>query len=311
MKDSDYNLHTPVPYFFDSLDASKYYVIEKLDANNDKLIRESTQKEFEAIEQNVKILFEFHYFNRKEKEIQENLNDFFNTIQKYNKQIAPYSDPTEFPFLSKDEMYVNINRTFINYLNSSRIFIDHMESKLKHKYGNDSPKYKIFHTAKKKCYDASFPYRFFYHLRNYAEHMNFPINNVEHDIIWHDDSAINKYTSKLSLYFDKNKILKDDRMKRKLATDLRLFADYFPVVPLVNSFTTSIKYLLNTLVLIEKDLYVENANSLMNFVNQKSSGGKLLICKWRHNADGKIERISINPPVELVELLRNALARSE
>lgn len=73
---------------------------------------------------------------------------------------------------------MDLNRRLINYMTSARSFVDHMETILKRKFGESSAEYITFKSATSKEFDDYFAYRFFYKLRNYAQHCGMPISRI-------------------------------------------------------------------------------------------------------------------------------------
>lgn len=78
----------------------------------------------------------------------------------------------EIPVLHRKHVEINdeINRLLLNFLNSARLYLDHTETRLKRTYGKQSEQVKRFKLATSSAYDGLFIYRFFYKLRNYAQH---------------------------------------------------------------------------------------------------------------------------------------------
>jgi hypothetical protein len=72
----------------------------------------------------------------------------------------------------------NINRIALNLLSSIRMYLDHIETDLKRRYGNKSHEVEKFEQICSQEYDGSFSYRFLYRLRNYAQHCGFPIHDI-------------------------------------------------------------------------------------------------------------------------------------
>jgi hypothetical protein len=72
-----------------------------------------------------------------------------------------------------------INRRLSNYLSSMRLFLDHVEYRLKRVYGKDSDQAVKLHQRCSELFDSVFAYRFAYKLRNYSQHFGSPIWDIE------------------------------------------------------------------------------------------------------------------------------------
>lgn len=70
----------------------------------------------------------------------------------------------------------NINRRLRGFFAEFRAFLDHTETKLKRRYGRESEQVAAFKAACSRRFDDSFAYRFVYKLRNYALHVDVPLN---------------------------------------------------------------------------------------------------------------------------------------
>lgn len=70
------------------------------------------------------------------------------------------------------------DRRVLNVLTSMRTFLDHWETKLKRRYGKESPEVEQFKAACAHEYDTRFGYRFAYKLRNFAQHCGLPVGAI-------------------------------------------------------------------------------------------------------------------------------------
>lgn len=111
-----------------------------------------------------------------------------------------------------------LNRLTIHLLSSGRLFVDSLEIHLKRKYGKTSNEYINFKNTLSKKYDEEFVYRFFYDLRNFTQHVGFPISAISSEIVRkpETDQEYTKLKSYLNIdyllnsNFDWKKIIRDD-----------------------------------------------------------------------------------------------------
>lgn len=75
-----------------------------------------------------------------------------------------------------DQIVHNVNRRLRSFFAEFRAFLDNTESKLSRRYGSDSEQLRAFKEACSCQFDTSFPYRLISQLRNYALHVNLPLN---------------------------------------------------------------------------------------------------------------------------------------
>ena len=73
---------------------------------------------------------------------------------------------------------IEIDRLLLNILTAMRTFLDHAETWLKRTFGHKSEQFERFRAARSREYDLHFAYRFFYYLRNYAQHCGLPAGSI-------------------------------------------------------------------------------------------------------------------------------------
>jgi hypothetical protein len=77
-----------------------------------------------------------------------------------------------------ENVYLHANRLLLNYLSSFRTYIDHSRAYLSKEYGKKSTQLNKFDKLLSFHFDNNFCYRFFYKLRNYAQHCGIPLDSV-------------------------------------------------------------------------------------------------------------------------------------
>ncbi|AUD04041.1 hypothetical protein [Spirosoma pollinicola] len=258
----------------------KYYYVEHSDYDNTNVYGEVNQSDVQSIIDSNKAIIEYEYFYLKKWEIELNLEDFYATVFEYEQKVKKLTSFEEIYNFSKEEIHVNINRKFISYINSARIYIDHMDARLKHKYGQNSIQYMKFESAKRYCYDTYFSYRFFNQLRNYAEHSDSPITQIVLSGEPEKDGKLKKGSTSVYFEFDKKKLLEDAGIRKKLLVDMKRRNDFFPILPQVEEFKKPIKYLIDMLLIIEKEYYLLNCKTIEDFYNSRKQGGAPEITKF-------------------------------
>jgi hypothetical protein len=92
------------------------------------------------------------------------------------RQAAALANHVHLSEVMREQIVHNINRRLRSFFSEFRVFLDYTETKLKRRYGADSEQVNVFKTACSRQFDNSFAYRFVYKLRNYALHVNLPLN---------------------------------------------------------------------------------------------------------------------------------------
>jgi hypothetical protein len=125
-----------------------------------------------------------------------------------------------------------INRRFVNYLATARLYLDHTETRLKRRYGPDGAPVCAFKAECSKAYDEHFEYRFAYRLRNFSQHCGIPIGRV--DIEGDLDPETKAPTYALTTNFDTEALLAEGKdLWGPVAEDLRAQPKHLPIEPIV------------------------------------------------------------------------------
>ena len=66
----------------------------------------------------------------------------------------------------------------VNWLSAMRLFLDHMETDLKRRFGKSSSEVGRFKEAAAAAFDARVGYRFTYKFRNYVQHCGLPLSHI-------------------------------------------------------------------------------------------------------------------------------------
>ncbi len=154
------------------------------------------------------------------------------------------------------------NRLLLNYLSSFKTFLDHSETILKRKFGHTSPKVKEYKSFQSGIYDSNFAYRFFYKLRNYAQHCGLPlaVKYSTKKSVSSDNPEID-----LKIAFEKNKLLENYDSWGSIKNELAQLPDSFDFFIYFNEATNLIVDIAEkfketiTLEVIESAEYIKNA----------------------------------------------------
>lgn len=128
------------------------------------------------------------------------------------------------------------------YLFEFRTCLDHMETEIKRKYGENSTLWNIFKTNTSDAYDKHPEYAFTYHLRNYSQHCK----NVVHGFNCDTGIGISSNTKTLLVEYDKWKQV-DIKYMVSCGSDIDLLKTFSKAFSAFNtSLAPVVQYLLNT-----------------------------------------------------------------
>lgn len=148
----------------------------------------------------------------------------------------------------------NLNCKLNNFLSSIRLFLDHSDRKLKKKYGPESEEYILFDNKTSELFDSYFSYRFLYKLRNYVQHNNVAITNVN---VFEDEDMIS-----LSIALNRDLLLNEYKWG-KVKKDLENQKDLIEIFPLMAEMLNNLKKLV--LIVIKNEL--DKINDSIDFIN--------------------------------------------
>lgn len=110
-----------------------------------------------------------------------------------------------------------LNRLIIHLLSSGRLFIDTIESHMKSKYGKESAEYSNFKDVLSKKYSQEFVYRFFYYLRNFTQHVGFPVTTISGGLVMNPET--NQENTEVMAYLNIDYLLKSNYDWKKTVKD--------------------------------------------------------------------------------------------
>lgn len=191
--------------------------------------------EFEKISQAIRTIEQFLFDSQLFMIAELNSAEFIELVNNYLLNLSNKSSTIFY----QRTLQLNLNRVFINFLSSTRSYLDYMERLLKKRYGTNSP---LFIGFKEKCkteFESNFSYRFLYNLRNYAQHKGFPINHITFSKQLTEDNPP-KILAQLNVSIDRDKILLDYKWG-KLTSEIQSLPLLIDVIPHVLSFLNSLQ----------------------------------------------------------------------
>jgi len=263
-------------------------------------IRQLSAGEVEILIYANKVLFEFQYFNRRMLEIEFNYTDCQDTISKYSKEIRE-NDNIDKNLIN--EIFVNVNRTFINFITSLKVFVEHIEERFKKKKGEkNSEQFRAFKKDTHSIYNTFFSYRLFINLRDYAIHYKYPIDSFKIDRRFKE--ASNASETELIIEFSKIKLLSNEKIKRKLLEDLKQYNNLFPINFSMIEIQQPLKKLFDSFIKIENKYFVEQANIIVAFVKENKHGTITSYGKMSKVDTTGFNLETVILPINIVEELR-------
>lgn len=239
-----------------------------------KSIKIIPEYEYEIYLSHSKKLDEFSFYLKKKKEIVMNYEDIIN-VNSIWENLLRTMNPQERSELN-DTLFIDINRRLTNYLSSLITFInDYIENRvIKKGFGEKSKEYLKFKEKTGCWYDNSFSYKFLYNLRNYAIHYRFPLQNINYELEYQAD-RMNQIRFSLDLCFDKSKLLQNTNFKKKLEYEMESYNEEFPLMPILSNIQFIHDDIINLLLEIIGEKYIEAANYICTMVSEIIETGEI------------------------------------
>ncbi len=173
-------------------------------------------------------------------------------LQEFNALVKNFSNvpitKIDINKISSTNNHINTNRIVFNLLSSFKFYIDQAESYLKRKYGNSSQEAQDFKILLSSYFDKYFSYRFLSKLRNFSQHLGFPIEMVPFKAKENREKP-ESMTGNFKLIVSRENLLREKRLIGSIIkNDLSNMSDDIDITPLVNQLA---KIIFN----IEKHIY--------------------------------------------------------
>lgn len=171
-----------------------------------EFLDEMSVQDFEKIKIIIKEIEELNSIDKLQGFVIENDNQVINFLRQSSRELLQNSE--SWNSVKKEDIenvFYESNRLLLNYLTSIKTFLDHSEAKLNRKFGKNSKELIEFKSVTSFFYDNSFAYRFFYKLRNYAQHVGLPLTDVSFTMEY--DREINLMKGSLRAYFKSSDLL--------------------------------------------------------------------------------------------------------
>src|SRR6266508_538689 len=201
--------------------------------------------------------------------------------------------------------FFNLNRIVLNYLSMVRAFLDNTETRLKRRYGGESPRVIAFKEACASAYDAHFAYRFIYRLRNYCQHCGLPVKT---DFLAepHPETGTPEY--KLFVECERDRLLSDWKGWGPVRQDIERCEPTFPIGPLLKGMLECLEEINAALVEADRPELEASARTLHDVLTPtKEQAGRQAT---HHSSRGRVEGRQPNPDLRLPPATHRSLLMS-
>lgn len=269
---------------------AKESISDGSEVNKINEIRPLGNEEVEVYDTQKNILMEFvndfalvEYVRLNYESLMELLNETIIKVAKDPSFIGSYPFKT-FPFL--------LNTRILNYMMSVKTLLDHMETSINRRYGEDSTEFVEFKALTANEFDSKFSYRFMYKLRNFVQHCGMP--PLSYTISKSLDETSCTLNIELIVYFMRDELIRGfSKWGALVKADLTQMDESFPILPIFNEHINSI---FKVYILFNEKYHITKAlkakEYIINFIGERSDyiDDEYIIAKLKKTETG----LSIN-----------------
>lgn len=269
---------------------AKESISDGSEVNKINEVRPLGNEEIEVYDTQKNILMEFvndfalvEYVRLNYESLIELLNETIIKVAKEPSFIGSYPFKT-FPFL--------LNTRILNYMMSVKTLLDHMETSINRRYGEDSTEFVEFKALTANEFDSKFSYRFMYKLRNFVQHCGMP--PLSYTISKSLDETSSTLSVELIVYFMRDELIRGfSKWGAPVKADLTQMDESFPIMPIFNEHINSI---FKVYILFNEKYHITKAlkakEYIINFIGERADyiDDEYIIAKLKKTETG----LSIN-----------------
>ena len=278
------------------------YRIGIVNGNNFDFRDAISTSDYELYSEYSQRLLKYSEERRLFKIVELNYHDFFQGTQDDFTGID-FMLPVEWQVM--DERIIGVNRRLLNFLTSIRTFLDHNETSISKEFGKDSEQLSEFKKVCSYFYDNSFAYRFFYKLRNYAQHCGMPIGGIK--VTAKPNHEIKRNQNNIILNFNRDELLKRyDSWGNPVKSEIQNESEKFNVNLLVIEQMHNIREIERNIITFGFSKLEQAANFTLNLTKHlREEKGQVCILNY---ADAEEEKLTVhveNIPFHIIDEIKN------
>jgi len=208
-----------------------------------------------------------------------------------------------------EKVFLDTNRLLLNYLTAVKTFIDHSTTFLNHKFGDESEEFLGFKIMLSAFYDHSFAYRFLTKLRNYAQHVDLPLDNIQFNTKKNEE--LNTLEGNLIIEFNRDRLLNSFQKWGSVKKDLEAMQANFFFTPLLFQMTQIIGEIERNIELIFKNELLASANLIAGHIDELWEGDweVFVAADFLTPDEGELSKINQDDiPLDTLDFILTSLA---
>lgn len=215
---------------------------------------------------------------------QANMRDLLDSILGFAKKYLEDGSVSNIPINS---ITLNFSRLTLNLLGMFKSFLDHGTAALKKRYGSDSKYVVSWALMQSAEYDRSAAYRFFYNLRNYAQHVGMPPLHFSLE----DQAEVEGVS--VTLEFDREELLTTySKWSRDARIDLQTGSEKLSLLPLLDEWSFCFHRLVKHIQIVRSDEVMLSAHKILDLRAEfglVAEGALVIMPEPKERTDGRFD----------------------
>lgn len=230
------------------------------DVESDKIsvsiLRKLTEAEAKTLQEAIEDLYFFTSGEELYNCYQANMQDLLRSVIGFGQA---YLDDRHMTDQILNDASFNFSRLTLNLLGMFKSFLDHGAAALTRRFGSNSDQLAAWEKAQSIEYDGVRSYRFFYNLRNYAQHVGMP------PLHFFLDHSSDTEGVRIGLEFYRDELLsKYTRWSKDARADLMAGEEKIFLLPMLDEWSCSFHRLVRMIQSTRSEAVMESVQTILN-----------------------------------------------
>ena len=205
---------------------------------------------------------------------------------------------------AQEQAKLHLNALLDNFLSAFRALLDRSQTRLTRRWGAKSAIVATFKRATSCEFDASPAYRFYYKLRNFAQHCGAPIRMVAVDT-WVEDPPDGPHRARVRIDRSPEDLLDRYAEWGRVRDDLRGFGESVPLNTLASELEGAITRVFEAVLEAEVPHYFASGQAVVKLLSEVDAPNETgAVAEVGAYANGRQHISMIEPPMDVLRLMR-------
>jgi hypothetical protein len=219
-----------------------------------KFLTKVDDSEYEEYSSDRKIVEAYFHSENLLNAVRINMFELADAVVAHGKE---YMETRHMNAQKLDEISADFSRLLLNLMSMFRSLLDHTDTSLTRESGTNSTEYSRWKNCLSNEFDSVFAYRFFYKLRNYAQHVGMPPIGISFS------ESANEENTTLRLDLSRDLLLEEkDIWSTSIRKELELHAPQIPLLDVLDNWSVSFNRIATELLKIRSNVAKDSAERI-------------------------------------------------